>query len=192
MILLLACHSPLSFDGVDDYLPVESVSGLDGPALTLEAWVYPEKPTFPKANLIARRDPKGGNDAFTFRIRWDLNGVLELGLANAGREWGMAGRTPVPQQKWSFVAMSHDRNNGMVRLYLDGRLDASQPANIPPGQGEMPLWLGGDPRFGPTGRPFHGSMKNLRIWGTLRSDAQIAEDMEHPPSPDSPGLLWSR
>lgn len=196
----IACITPeLSFDGIDDYLAIE-VTGTDGPALTLEAWVYPEQGGAPKQNIIARRapqqgpqaGPQGANDAFTFRLRQDWGGVLELGLGSPQGTWGTAGKTPVPRDTWSFVAMTHDRTRNEVRLYINGILDKTDHNPFPPGQGELPTWIGGDPLHGPSGRPFKGNMRDLTIWSVVRTEQEIQHDMKNPPKAGDSGVIWKK
>lgn len=184
----LACWSPeLSFDGVDDHRVVQ-LSGVDGAAISLEAWIYPEEGGAPRQNILARRSPKPGNDAFTWRLRQDWGGVQELGLASNGGTWGSAGKIPVPRGRWTFVAVTHNRRDGQVCFYVAGKLDRCDRSPLPPGMGELPTWIGGDPQHGPTGRPFKGRMKELRVWTLLRSAAEIQADMEGGPE-GVPGVV---
>jgi len=183
-----AGHS-LRFDGVDDHLSVAAVPGLDGDGVTLEAWVRPGGPEVPRANILACRDPGGGGDTFLFRIREDMGGVLEFGLGSAAGEWGMAGQTRIPRDRWTHVAATHDRPTGTIRLYVDGALDAEARSPVPPLLGELPLWIGGDPLRGAHARPFAGHLDDIRIWDHVREPAQLAETRSLPLRGDEPGLV---
>jgi large repetitive protein len=183
-------HS-LRFDGVDDLAVIEQLLGIDGDGITLEAWIRPDGPEVPRANILARRDPAGGGDSFLFRVRADMGGVLEYGVASGSAAWGMAGKTPIPRERWTHVAVTHDRGTGTIRLYVDGALDAEGHSPVTPLTGEMPLWIGGDPLRGPGGRPFAGNLDRVRIWDHVREPAQLAETRTLVLRGDEPGLvLW--
>lgn len=177
MWFLIACSSSeLTLDGIDDYRAVE-LHDVDGPAITIEAWIYPEEGGAPRQNILARRDPKEGNDAFTFRLRQDWGGVLELGLAAQGGTWGTFGKIKVPPSQWSFVTVTHDRQSRQVCFFVNAQPDRCDQSRIPPGKGELPTWIGGDPLHGPKARPFKGKIKGMRVWTSLRTAAEIQADM---------------
>lgn len=189
--LLLACAAPagLRFDGVDDLARVEGVDGLDGAALTVEVW-FTAEPGADKANLLARR-AAGGRDSFLLRVKAP-GPTLELGLGDGGREWGTLGRTPIPLGRRTMAAATHDRRSGMVRLYLDGSPDGEARALAPAATGaDLPLWIGGDPRHGPTGRPFRGVIHAVRLWDVVRTPDEVRADAASPAPAGTPGLRWA-
>lgn len=191
LVSLLSCSKGLVFDGVDDYVVVPDPGGLDGGGLTLEASVWAGEGGQGRQNLIARRSPGGGNDTFTFRLRQDWGGVLELGLSNGGREWGMAGKRKVPRGAWTAVAVTHDRASRRVCLYVGGEPDTCDTSPIPPGSAaDALIWLGGDPFHGPTARPLKGELRDVRIWTVVRTPAQVKADSGSPAPSGTPGLVW--
>lgn len=185
-------HS-LAFDGIDDYVAIDHLPGIDGDGLTVEAWVRPDGPEVPRANILARRDPRGRGDAFLFRIREDMGGVLEFGVANQHEAWGMAGKARIPRQRWTHVAAIYQREEGAIFLYVDGDLDAEGRTPVKAHTGEMPVWLGGDPLRGASARPFAGQIDDLRVWDHARPAAHLKETARLPLRGDEPGLvlLWS-
>lgn len=194
-LLLLGCLSQrgaLQFDGEDDYAVVNGVDGLDGDALTVEAWVRRTSPSTDRPDILARRSATGHQDSFLFRVRVDMGGVLEYGIAADGREWGTAGRRPIPVSRWTFVTVTHDRAGGQVTFYVDGELDAAQVAPFQPARGaDLPMWLGGDPFRGPTGRPWAGEIAGVWLWDTVRSAAEVGADFRDAPPAGTPGLLFA-
>lgn len=189
--LLTACTPGHAFDGVDDHLVVD-VHDVDGAALTVEARVYPEAGGPPMQDVVARRAPEGGRDAFTFRIRGDMGAVLELGLASGGRTWGTAGTHAVPTGRWTALAVTHDRSSGQVCFYLDGAVDRCDHSPIPPGTGDgLVTWIGGDPLRGPTGRPFKGRIADVRIWSVVRTPEQVRADAATTPAAGTPGVVYA-
>jgi len=183
----VANRSSLRFDGVDDLVRIDHLVGLDGDGWTIQAWIRPEKGAQPKPNLLARRDPKGGRDTFTFRVRQDMGGVLELGLASGGQEWGTAGSSAIPFDTWTAVAASWVRATSTVRFFVNGIPEGERRAPFAPGTGDVPTWIGGDPLRGPTERPFKGWIDEVRIWDrVLPPDALV----KRPLRGDEPGLLF--
>lgn len=192
LLLLTGCGQPdgLHFDGVDDYARVEGVEGLDGDALTLEVW-FTLAPGPEKANLLARRAVDGTRDSFLFRVRVP-GPLLEFGLGADGREWGVAGKNPLVPGRRTMAAVTHDRRTRAVHLYVDGWPDVSAQALADAGRGaDQPLWLGGDPRHGPTGRPFAGEIHAVRIWDVVRDGPTIRADVASPPPATTPGVRWA-
>ena len=183
-----ANHS-LVFDGVDDVLRLDHLDGTEGPALTLEAWVRLDQTSPPKPNILARRRPGGGADTFLFRVRADRGHVLEFGVGSGRGEWGVASRRAVPQGRWVHVAATHDRGVGWVSLYLNGEREVEVACPVPPGQGDLPLWLGGDPLHGPEARAFSGALDEIRIWSRVRSAEEIKATMKVHLRGDEPDLL---
>lgn len=194
LLLLGACRGGegRAFDGVDDHVVVADPGGLDGDALSIEAWVWPAAGGVDKQDLVARRSPAGGQDTFTFRLRQDWGGVLELGLARDGREWGTAGRIPVPREQWTFVAVTHDRRSGRVCFYVGGVADACATSPILPGSAaDSALWLGGDPLHGPAARPFNGRLRDVQLWASVRSPVEVSADATAKVTTGAPALRWT-
>lgn len=189
MILwLLACatSSGLVFDGVDDLVQVQGVTGLDGPALSLEIWATLAEKGPVMGDLMDQRDASG--DTFLFRVRREPEPRLEFGVGRPGQEWGLRGQTVLPVGKIVMLAVTQDRQSGDTRLYVDGRLDVRSQCQAPVMPGPRPLWIGGDPRHGPKGRPFAGIIHAVLAFDTLRDDVMIAQDAQQRPSAQSPGL----
>jgi len=179
----------LSFDGHDDLAQVQGVTGLDGDALTVEVWFTPAAGP-PQGDLLARRAARGARDSFLLRVKAP-GPVLEFGVGAGGQEWGLMGHSPLVLGQRSVAAATHDRRTGQVRLYLDGKLEGEGHSTSPAGTGEdLALWLGGDPRWGPTGRPFSGRIHAACLFDQVRDAATVAVDAQTLPGPDTPGLRW--
>jgi len=105
----------------------------------------------------------------------------------------MSGEATVPMGRWSHVAAVWDGGQSAMRLYINGHLDTERSCPIPPARGAAPLWLGGDPLHGPTGRPFAGDISELVIWDHARGAVQISQDARSELQGDAAGLLlyWS-
>ena len=89
--------------------------------------------------------------------------------------------------QWHHFAVVKDHDD-MLRLYIDGSLEASSDQPVP-GFAEMPdrLILGMNHEKAP--RYFSGLMDEFRFWSVARTRDQILADMNSPLDPNSPGLV---
>ena len=184
----------LHFDGVDDYVHVDDVDGLDGDGLTLEAWVYYEQTTDINQTILGRRAGSPSYmAAFTLRIRNGSDEALEFGFCDGlttDGGYGIAGRTAVPVEQWTHAAATYDRTTGAMHLYFNGIEDGDGNAPYEAAIGDYPLWLGADPFTGPSGRTFGGYIDEVRAWDYVRSEKEIAAAMTATLTGGEPGLVF--
>eukprot|EP00033_Pygsuia_biforma_P002390 GCRY01002646.1.p1 GENE.GCRY01002646.1~~GCRY01002646.1.p1 ORF type:complete len:581 (+),score=143.01 GCRY01002646.1:162-1904(+) len=86
-----------------------------------------------------------------------------------------------PFKQWFHIAVSWSSADGMVTLYINGQAQASSSKPISPGTPLIPaggLVLGADQDGVLSGyeykQTFAGSMREVRLWNTVRTAAEIA------------------
>jgi hypothetical protein len=170
----------LWFDGEEENLvevPGFESSGLE--ELTFEAWVKPER-RVDGATLVAGF----GTDLGGLRI-FAAAGEEGLPTVTAGGGEGVvvSGESPLPSDRWSFLAVSCDGED--LRLSVDGSLVAeSKVASQPSFEG--PLLIGGSGVPGTTS--FDGLIDNVRVYDGVVGQLQVDQDADDPvgePAPSS-------
>ncbi|GGK78870.1 hypothetical protein Ppa06_40670 [Planomonospora parontospora subsp. parontospora] len=120
-------------------------------AMTVEAWVNPD--TDPVSGGLTVSKGSYGFSATTATV----------GTSPAGR----VTFRPLPARTWSHLAATYDGQ--ALRVYVNGALVASQPAQGAIGVGATPLGIWGT-----------GLIDEVRIYDTALSEAQINADMAAP------------
>jgi hypothetical protein len=179
--------SALNFDGADDYISVPETPGiLTGSNITFEAWIRPTAidRTHPLVNkgtsgnyfmvyLMADSDP-------FMSMPPQLNIFAYNGSAN-GQVFYTLPTSWINQ--WHHVAATF--NGSTLALYVDGVVVGSTPfgGSIPvSGQG---FTLGSHPGY----EFFNGTMDEVRIWNTARTQAQIQAAMNTEIMPGTANLV---
>jgi hypothetical protein len=114
----------LSFDGVDDYVRIPHHPSLNpASALTIEAWIHSASTEGPRVIVS-----KWGNfdDSYIFKDHNDSDKLrIELSETVLPDLADLAGSTSIPLGTWVHVTTTYDATEGTVRLYFNGREDAS-------------------------------------------------------------------
>ncbi len=158
----------LSFDGINSWvnLPV-SLSG----SYTKEVWIKPDVSSlvgFP--NIITG----------TGTALYLYNGVPTAGHATTYNE--VNGLSMVNPGVWTHLAVTYDDPSNTMILYVDGVMQSS---GVTSPYAEPSLNLG----IYSGGNFFAGEMDEVRIWNTVRSATDIANDMNCKLNGDEPGLI---
>jgi hypothetical protein len=100
---------------------------------------------------------------------------------------GLLSETHLERNKWYHLAATYD--GAMVRLYINGKLDASRTKS---GLHNMSLYNPNDGAFmiGQSlgARMFDGEISDVRIWSTARTENEIKENLCGI-DPETPGLI---
>ena len=176
------------FDGGGDYVNLGNDSRLKpSAALTVEAWAHSSDWTAP-GRLISCRQGAGyalstagtGSDKLGGEV--NANGAyLVVGISNAEVASG-----------WHHFALTYDGQ--YVKFYLDGRLtnskalDGTHPISY---HATNSVLLAADPGAGdtPENEYFTGTLDEVRIWESCRTEQEIRQTMMTPLSGDEPGLV---
>ena len=162
--------SALWFDGVNDYVTANTVTNafeFEG-AMTLEAWIKPEK--FDTQDFILTfYAPDYGN-----RILFGLKSGKLVAVSNDGSsgDVNFIGTNTLPLNVWSHIALTIDINLNVV-VYLNG---------VPEISGfNFTAWpelngffcIGQDYDGAVTTDHFNGLIDEVRVWNLARSQAEI-------------------
>lgn len=161
-------NNGLSFDGTDDYL---GTTFFARPAnYTIEAWV--------KTTAVGPRTIAGwGSGSLQNSVLTIDGGYLRYYQYNGGYQItdGYFGFT-INDNKWHHVACTFTSATGThtIRLYIDGKL-VRQGTGTNPAAAELNNFQVGAVKN--WNWPFQGSLDEVKIWNTARTDAQIVAGM---------------
>ncbi len=161
----------LDFDGIDDYVSIaNSPSLIMTNTMTMEAWINPDTSANSNRMII--------NKEGEYEVALLANDRLVVAFANTdpGWTWHDTGYT-VTNGEWVHIAVSY--NNGTMSTYVNGSV-----VDVYSGSGSITdahvtmndLRIGGRENV-PAGKYFDGEISDVRIWNTVRTDAEIAAAM---------------
>lgn len=171
------------------YVPVAS-------DFTLEAWI---RPSSAGADQIILAREAGCQQQSQFRLFLDPDNRLAFimtdgsgadgGLWSSSNDYRLRSSSALPQNAWSHVAVT--KSGTAFALYIDGDLAATYTAsqNLSP-SGTHPFRIGARVGCGstPADLTFNGAIDEVRVWGTSRSQAQIAATMNQILLPWDPSI----
>lgn len=151
----------LSFDGTNDFLRMENNStiNLTG-SLTIEAWINP-------SSLQSR--------SILNKTSGSSNGY-ELAITSAGKVTFRIDNTTLTStltysaNTWTHIAATFNSSGGSMKIYINGVLDPNTATSSLSGNTDK-LLIGGDINF------FNGSLDEIRLWNTVRTETQIQANM---------------
>ncbi len=173
-----AVGKAFNFDGANRYVEVPDSANLSltGP-LTLEARIKLNSNSTQQA-IIEKYDVPGLN-GYLMRIQ---GGKLAAAMCNptlAGAQSGVIGATTVTTGVWHHVAAVYDGTT--LKVYLDGVLDGSVPANFAPTNGAASLKIGA--RGDDAATRFNGLIDDARIYNRALTEAEIQTLMVYDTTP---------
>ncbi|MFT6335029.1 MAG: hypothetical protein ACJATI_001775 [Halioglobus sp.] len=169
---LTAQNTAIQFDGNSESITVPYKASLAlSPAYTLEAWIFAsEWKSLSWQGSIFTNDGQGPDGGFAFRC--GDNGKLSL-VISVDNVWNEIISPAIMNEKqWHHVAGVVD--NGSMRLYIDGQEVASGTYSGTLVNKTTPYTIGESTGF--PGRVFDGAIDELRIWNTVRTASQLADN----------------
>jgi hypothetical protein len=168
----------LSFKGSGYLNAGDSTSFNFTGSFTVEGWVKVDSFTTDWQAIITK-----GDNAWRVQ-RYGSTNNLDFGTSGLSSQ-DMQGSVNVNDGNWHFVAAVYDGSS--KTLYVDGRVDAESAVTGTLGADSSPLYIGENADN--TGRTFHGSMDEIRLWKVVRTEQQIRTDMFATTSGAQDGLL---
>ncbi len=151
------------FDGTDDYIHVPlNINPSQHPQLTITAWAKANDAT-PIRQVISHDD--GGFDR---SLGIDYRGGGEGWSAFSGSA-GVLGFQPVELGAWTFLAITYDQVNSIVRLYVNDTLQFEETGAM--GEGHDFLRIGSNPNFV---EYFDGAIDDVKIYNRVLLEHEIS------------------
>ena len=175
----------LSFDGVNDYVPIpKNISG----DFTIEYWMKSNMPgrtgtNWWQGNGIVDGDISNTNGDFGTSL---LNGHLAFGIGYSGHNLTIQSTSFINTGKWTHVAVTRQMSSGVFKIYINGNLEATGTAGKNALSSSSTLTIG---KLQTGAYFFEGSIDELRIWNVVRSDAAIASNYLDTVASDAAGLV---
>lgn len=164
----------LSFDGSDDFLRMDNNSTINlTSSLTVEAWI---DPTSLKNCSILNKTSSSSNG-------------YELAITSAGKvTFRINGTTLTSNQSylagtWTHIAVTFNSSSGDMKIYINGVLDINSTTSSSLSSNIQKLKIAGDTNF------FNGSLDEIRLWNTARTETQIQANMCKKLSGSESGLV---
>ncbi len=173
----VSAQNALSFDGSNDQVDCGNNTSVQitGTALTLEAWIYPTswKTQIWQGNIINRESLNGGG----YMLRCGNGGRLNFNIGSGPGPWNEITSGPIlALNTWQHVAGTYD--GSYMRIYLNGVIVDSIPKTISIFNSSSNLGIGFAPIYAGS-RNFAGRIDEVRIWNSVRSESEIATNMNN-------------
>lgn len=176
--LQLFADSSLEFDGLNDHVRISSVMNIGNSSNTLEAWIkVPEVGT----NNLLETERVGiimGNYDTSPNAGWEIHddGQLRMWWNKNSGGYEFYASQDLRDNAWHHIAFVRNVSLDSSFIYVDGVLDGSYPSAGPNLTFTTSFYIGADRRS--SGTPyFHGTIDELRVWNTARTQAEIREYM---------------
>ena len=147
------------FDGTDDFISIPDDDSLKfgSGEFTIAFWYKITSPAASTQQILCKRVDGGGN----YEVQLESNGKMKIYLQGGGSSHTFESQDDVPINQWTYVIFT--RNNGYVKLYINGTLQGSQASdnNI---DSSAALTLGRDVHQ--ENEYFQGKIDELRVWNT--------------------------
>ena len=164
----------LSFDGVNDWVTVNSSSSLNlTSAMTLEAWVYPAVAPAGFRTVIGKE--QSGGSVYNLYASSDSSNRPATAVYVGGSKRTLAGGNQLVANSWIHLAATYD--GATQRLYVNGNQVASRPQSGAIQTSTSPVRFGGS---GVSGEFFRGFIDEVRIYNRALTQAEIQTDMNTP------------
>ncbi len=174
----------LEFDGVNDYVNVTRPVGDD---FTIEYWVKTtqvgtEGSMWYSGVGIVDAEVGGGTNDFGTA----LNGSkLAFGIGNT--DYSIISNASINDGTWKHIAVTRTKSSGAIAIYINGVLDKTGTcSNYGTLNAPSFVRLGG---MQTATNYFDGALDDIRFWNVVRTQAQIAANMNKELNGDEAGLV---
>ena len=168
-------NNALHFDGNNDYAYLTPSTGIwntMGSTLTVEAWVNPTSYSndYGSTSTIFAKD--NGQGTYSYGLRYGSGNLGFYVFAGTGYAEVTIPATTTPLNQWSHVTGVYDGTQ--LRLFVNGIQIASVAKTGTLNNSAIAMHFGVTPN---TNWYFKGSIDELRIWNTARTQSEIQNNM---------------
>ena len=174
----------LDFDGTNDYVEINAVSGEITSTFTIECWLQFVTTTSHKM-IWAINDQNGINNQLVFGVRsdnklcvWHYNGSVNTALTT--------GSTILNENFWYHVSVVV--SGGNVNVYLDGVIEATASKFVTI-LGTDLFSIGQEWDGSNTSEEYKGKIDEFRVWNTARTETEIRQNMYQELNGNESGLV---
>lgn len=154
----------VALDGAGSYVRIADKSAFDmGDQTTIACWVNIHSVSADWMTIVA----KGDNAWRLSTINQDKK--FHFSVNDWNRTAGLNGSTTINADEWHHLAAVY--NGGVLQLYIDGKLDASQPWTGGIGKNNSDVLIGENAQQ--SGRFFNGLIDDVRIYNQALSESEI-------------------
>ncbi len=151
---------------------------------TIEAWIYPT-PANDFNAIVCKGHGRNNTTDYSFELFFSPYDYLNRRLALNIKGEIQMGKSQVPLNKWSHVAVSFNKIDTTATFYLNGKVDGPSKIygnNLPLNNSMEPLNIG---KFGVGYGGWDGRIDDVIIWNKELTGKEIIESMEIPIAPNS-------
>ncbi len=154
-------NSSIEFDGTNDYINLGNQSLLrDFYQLTVSAWIYGTSLPSSDLDVVFYKDTSGFYlGVFDRKIRFRSSDLTSDSTTSS---------TTISNNQWHHIAATYDGTT--VKLYLNGKLDGSEPATGTISENTLSSTIGA---FGSSSQFFTGKIDDVRVYKYALSSSQI-------------------
>ena len=158
----------LDFDGSNDYVVLDSQSGLMSNPLTLSGWLLTST-TNNRQSVVFSSAPAGNASNWAVTVNFNSGGKLNFWNNAAGPFVHSA--SAVNTGEWVHWAVTRDAGGLNARIWIDGRLDASGTSGFLPQTGSQIAAIGRAGGF--NGYYMAQQCADLGIWHRTLTGAEV-------------------
>lgn len=186
--LVNGLNNSIDFDGTDDYLEITNTGQFDLTTMTLEGWFNADVVTTLGNNPVLFNMRTGDNSSLSrFSIHINL-GQKIIGNFN-GVAWNYITIPTLNINEWFHVAVTMTTSE--TKVYINGEYIGATANGINTGSSaNLPVRIGIPTSSGShSGEWWDGSVDDLRVWSTVRTATEIANNYQAPVASSSTGLM---
>ncbi|MGI9174763.1 MAG: LamG domain-containing protein [Rhodothermales bacterium] len=190
-------RSVLEFDGVDDQLMVTQAPSLnfDG-AFTVEAWIYPHdvknNPGGSERTILRKGFSTEDTTDYRQTTNYHLFFNVRRGSGVLAFQGAQTSKQAVQKDEWQHVAGVFNPQDSSSTIYINGEKAARVSGDSFPVPNTAPLVIGLSlEQGGAVQDMYDGLIRNVRLWNTARTPAQLRETMRQTLMGNEAGLVAS-
>lgn len=189
----------LDFDGINDYVDCTDINSSTfddiNTALTIEAWVNTTT-TSGYRSIVTKYNTTSGFNNWSFIFQMRSGGQLEFAAYRPGGANFVRWTSDAPAlsiNAWTHVALTMSLSSVQGNLYVNGEATSCTQVNVGTipvvfSDSNTPVEIGSI--IGASGRTdyWSGKIDEVRIWNTVRTNAEIKDNMTKKLVGNEPGL----